>query len=123
MGEVSLTIAGEQRVLDFTFETFEQIGQQIGSDDFMATMRKIANDLAGDGQDGLNFKTFWIILAEGLREHWPDVTVQTLRKNLRPRDLPQITAAIKTAFERAQPEAEPEPAAGVTPSPEAQAAA
>src|SRR5688500_16844314 len=102
MGEVSLEIAGEPRVLDFTFETFEAIGQQIGSDDFVATIKKIGADLSGE----VNFKTLWVILAEALRENWPEVSVAALRKSLRPRDMPKIVTALNDALQAALPEEE-----------------
>jgi hypothetical protein len=102
MGESSVEIAGTERPLTFNFETFEQIGQKLGLDEFGDVVTKIAADFQGKTIG----KTFWIVLIEAMREHWPEVDAPAVRRALKPRDMERVATALVAALNAAMPQPE-----------------
>lgn len=115
MGEVAVDIGGQARVLEFNFETFEQIGQQLDLPEFGEVVQKMVADFQGK----IASRTFWIVLTEALREHWPEVTATELRRNLKPRDMERVAKAVVAAIDAAMPEPPPpeQPAGKKRPDP------
>ena len=102
MGELSVDIGGTERPLSFNFETFEQIGQKLGLDEFGDVVTKIAADF----QSKAIGKTFWIVLIEAMREDWPEVDLTAVRRALKPRDMERVATALVNALNTAMPQPE-----------------
>ena len=119
MGEIPLNVAGTERTLQFTFETFEEIGQQLGLEDFNEVIQRIVADLNGS----VKMRTFWIMLAAALRPNWPEVDVADLRRAFQPRDLKRVGEAMMTAFQVSLPDEDAEAEAAASGGPPEAAAA